>query len=100
MHFSRRGLPLAGVGAVIVLALASETGGEEPKAPATRLGVKGPAFTLNGDPTFLLGISYYGGLGASDETIERDLADVKKHGFNWIRVWATWAAFENDVSAV
>jgi hypothetical protein len=25
---------------------------------------------------------------------------MQKHGFNWMRVWATWAAFENDVSAV
>jgi endo-1,4-beta-mannosidase len=47
-----------------------------------------------------LGISYYGALGASEETIRRDLAEMKRRGFNWIRVWATWAAFENDVSAV
>lgn len=87
-------------GAALVALPTRPAGSEEPKAPATRLGVKGTTFTLNGEPTFLLGISYYGGLGASDETIKRDLADVKKHGFNWIRVWATWAAFENDVSAV
>jgi hypothetical protein len=73
---------------------------EESKESATRLGVKRTAFTLNGKPTFLYGISYYGGLGASEETLKRDLTDIKKQGFNWIRVWATWAAFENDVSAV
>jgi hypothetical protein len=32
--------------------------------------------------------------------VRRDLADLKKHGFNWVRVWATWAAFGEDVSAV
>ncbi len=68
--------------------------------PATRLGTRDRQFTLNDKPTFLFGISYYGGLGASEETLRRDLADVKKHGFNWARVWATWAAFGKDVSAV
>jgi hypothetical protein len=56
-------------------------------------------FTLNGEPAFLFGISYYGALGAPEGTIKRDLADAKKHGVNWVRVWATWAAFGNDVSA-
>jgi endo-1,4-beta-mannosidase len=68
--------------------------------PPTTLGVQGTAFTLNGKPTFLLGISYYGALGAPEETIRCDLAEMKRHGLNWIRVWATWAAFGSDVSAV
>jgi hypothetical protein len=67
---------------------------------ATELGIQGAQFTLNGKPTFLLGISYYGGLGASKETRRRDLDEIKRNGFNWIRVWATWAAFGEDVSAV
>ena len=72
-----------------------------PMAPAkTELGVSGGRFTVNGKPTFLLGVSYYGALGASDEVIRRDLDDMRRDGFNWIRVWATWAAFDNDVSAV
>lgn len=69
-------------------------------AETTTLGISGRNFTLNGKPTFLLGISYYGGLGASRELIRQDLDDMKKFGFNWLRVWATWDAFENDVSAV
>jgi hypothetical protein len=68
--------------------------------PVTRLGIQGTRFTVNGRPTFLYGFSYYGGLGATAETLRRDLADVKRHGGNWIRVWATWAAFGSDVSAV
>jgi hypothetical protein len=66
----------------------------------TRLGIAGTRFTVNGRPTFLFGVSYYGALGAPDEAVRRDLADLKKHGFNWVRVWATWAAFGEDVSAV
>ncbi|MEI2723096.1 MAG: nucleoside hydrolase-like domain-containing protein [Verrucomicrobiota bacterium] len=67
---------------------------------AMQLGVDGPHFTLDSKPEFLLGISYYGALGASREIIERDLDDLRRHGFNWLRVWATWDAFNNDVSAV
>jgi endo-1,4-beta-mannosidase len=67
---------------------------------ATRLGIEGGHFTLGGKTTFLLGISYYGALGASEEAIEQDLAELREHGFNWIRVWATWAAFGHDDSSV
>jgi hypothetical protein len=62
--------------------------------------VRGSQFTLNERPTFLLGISYYGGLGASEEMIRQDLDDLQASGFNWLRVWATWSAFDHDVSAV
>ena len=67
---------------------------------ATVLGIDGVHFTVNGQPTFLLGLSYYGALGASKEFIRRDLDDAQHDGFNWLRVWATWGAFDHDVSAV
>jgi hypothetical protein len=67
---------------------------------ATTLAVSEIHFTINGRPTFLLGVSYYGGLGASREFVTRDLDDCQRFGFNWLRVWATWDAFDNDVSAV
>jgi len=66
----------------------------------TELGIEKTQFTINGKPTFLLGISYYAGLGAPTELCLRDLDKMHQYGFNWIRVWATWAAFDNDVSAV
>lgn len=69
-------------------------------AVGVSLGIEGAAFTIDGKEQFLLGASYYGGLGAPDEFIDRDLDDLKRLGFNWIRVWATWDAFENNVSAV
>jgi hypothetical protein len=56
--------------------------------------------TENGEETFLLGISYYAGLGAPDALLRDDLDRIKGLGFNWVRVWATWAAFDRDVSAV
>jgi hypothetical protein len=69
-------------------------------AGGTRLGVQGTRFTLNDEPAFLLGISYYGALGAPDDAIRQDLDVMRRRGFNWIRVWATWNAFDHDVSAV
>ncbi|MBI5386153.1 MAG: hypothetical protein HZA90_15895 [Verrucomicrobia bacterium] len=68
--------------------------------PRTTLGISGSRFTLNGQPTFLRGASYYGALGAPDDFIRRDLDDLQRLGFNWIRVWATWASFSNNVAAV
>lgn len=71
-----------------------------PTGSGTELEIRDTRFTLNGEPTFLLGISVYGALGAPEEFLRQDLDDVERHGFNWIRVWATWAAFDRDVSAV
>jgi hypothetical protein len=78
---------------------AARTLAEGGRRPVTHLGADGTRFTINGKPAFLFGASYYGALGASDETVLLDLADLKKHGINWVRVWATWAAFGEDVSA-
>ncbi|MFA6240154.1 MAG: cellulase family glycosylhydrolase [Candidatus Hydrogenedentales bacterium] len=65
------------------------------------LGVESDRFTLDGRPVFMLGISYYGALAIEDEAVVAgDLDEMKQCGFNWVRVWATWNAFENNVSAV
>jgi hypothetical protein len=69
-------------------------------AETTTLSIDGARFTLKGKPTFLLGISYYGALGAPEKLIQLDLDDIKRHGFNWLRVWATWESFGDDLSAV
>jgi hypothetical protein len=67
---------------------------------ATSLTVEGTHFVMNDKPRFLLGISYYGGLGASEDAIRKDLDDAQRYGFNWLRLWATWTGFGSDVSAV
>jgi hypothetical protein len=66
----------------------------------TVLAVDGTRFTLNGTPTFLLGISYYGGSAAPEDSLQRDLDDLQRYGFNWLRVWATWTVPKEDISAV
>lgn len=68
--------------------------------PAITLEIRDTSFIVDEKPTFLLGASYYSGLGTSDEFRDRDLHKLKEFGFNWIRVWATWSAFENNISAV
>lgn len=83
----------------------SSGGGEgrvrgSPEAPKCVLGIAGTQFTVNGKPAFLHGISYYGALGAKEEFIRQDLEDMQRFGFNWIRVWANWRAFEADAAAV
>jgi hypothetical protein len=67
---------------------------------ATEFGIDGARFTIDGKPKFLVGVSYYGALGAKEEFIAKDLDDMKRDGFNWIRMWANWAAFTNNVAAV
>ncbi|MCX7599504.1 MAG: hypothetical protein N2512_11670 [Armatimonadetes bacterium] len=70
------------------------------EAARTVLSIEGTRFTINGRRTFLLGISYYGGLGARRQFVRQDLDDLQRLGFNWLRVWATWAYGGDDVSAV
>jgi hypothetical protein len=79
---------------VVSVVLASASGAD------TRVGIEGTRFTVDGTPTFLWGMSYYAALGAPEETVRRDLDEMRRRGFNWVRVWANWSAFENDVSAV
>ena len=69
-------------------------------AMGAEIGVRGKMFTVDGRSVFLLGCSYYAGIGASDEVLKNDLDELRNCGFNWIRVWATWGAYGKDVSAV
>lgn len=61
----------------------------------------GSHFTVDGKPTFLLGISYYGAMTISSPSfIKADLDDMQKDGFNWIRVWAFWDPGQMNVSVM
>lgn len=79
---------------IVLLALA---GVSEPGS--TTLGLEDGRFTINGAPTFLLGFSYYAGLGAPAEHVRQDLDEFRAAGFNWLRVFATLSIYE-DTSAV
>jgi hypothetical protein len=58
--------------------------GTSPNAPL--VGVKGTEFTLNGKPTYLLGVSYFDGL----HWRASDLNRLANQGFNLIRIWLDW----------
>ncbi len=81
----------------LMASLAGQAGAYQPK---TVLGIHGTKFTVNGKPTFLLGVSYYGAMSAPDEWIREDLKRLRELGFNWVRVWATWNVYGVDVSII
>ena len=61
----------------------------------------GDLFTMNRKPVFMTGISYYGAMSITSQSfIKKDLDDMKRDGFNWIRVWATWNPTDMNVSVV
>jgi hypothetical protein len=93
-------MPYAPSLVLLAVLLSWSNGGVSTAADSTSLGINGSRFTLNGEPTFLLGVSYYGALGATDEFVRQDLDDFDRCGFNWLRVWATWESFGEDVSVV
>jgi hypothetical protein len=78
----------------------SSLAASQSQATNTILGIAGARFTLNRQPVFLLGFSYYGALGASEECVRQDLQDLRGCGFNGLRVWATWSAYGTNVSAL
>ncbi|HEX5444175.1 MAG TPA: hypothetical protein VFW87_10120, partial [Pirellulales bacterium] len=84
----------------VALMLAPRVLAAEAADSQCELGIDDAQFTINNRPTFLLGISYYGGLGAPKEQRGQDFDEMQKCGFNWVRVWATWAAFGGDLAAV
>src|SRR6185503_2175253 len=57
-------------------------------ASAPKLGIAGDAFTLDGVPTFLLGVSYFDGKNWHAE----DLDGLAQRKFNLIRVWLDWTS--------
>ena len=96
LGLSTSGTPcfLAGFLLGLIVSLATQVAAQNhPSENCTVLGIDGTSFTLNGKPTFLLGISEYGALGASKDFIRRDLDDLQRLGFHWLRIWATWESF-------
>ncbi|WP_143755447.1 hypothetical protein [Gloeocapsopsis sp. IPPAS B-1203] len=52
----------------------------------TRVGIAGDKFTINGQPTFLLGVSYFDAV----HWRESDLDRLAEYNFNLIRVFLDW----------
>ena len=58
--------------------------------PRLALGVERDHFTVNGQAQFLVLVSYFDALRASDETLESDFAYLKAKGINGIRIFPNW----------
>ena len=69
-------------GAMTIL-IAPGPPGAAPAAPA--LKIAGPAFTVDGRPRFLLLVSYFDALRASDATLEADFAFLRRCGLDGVR---------------
>jgi hypothetical protein len=52
----------------------------------TTLGISAGKFTINGTPTFLLGLSYFHAVKASSS----DLTTFKSRGYNYVRLFLDW----------
>jgi hypothetical protein len=61
-----------------------------PDRPKNSITIKEGKFIQNGDPIFLLGISYFDGLSAPPRVLESDFQFLKERGFNALRLWANW----------
>jgi hypothetical protein len=54
------------------------------------LGVSGDKFTVNGVPKFLLFVSYFDGLRASNASIEQDFQYFQSNGIDGVRIFPNW----------
>ncbi len=87
-------LVLAAVLAVLLTAappaarLASVSAPTPPDTPV--LGVSGDVFTVDGQPRFLLFVSYFDALDATDAVLDEDFQTFTSHGIDGIRIFANW----------
>src|SRR5262245_9032946 len=58
---------------------------QDPVVPAQRLGIEDGRFTVDGEPRFLIFISYFGVMGAAD--VAADLDFLEASGFDGVRIW-------------
>ena len=59
-------------------------------SPKPVLTIVGDRFAVNGEPRFLVFISYFDALRASSATLEKDFQYLRDSGFDGIRVFPNW----------
>jgi hypothetical protein len=59
-------------------------------AQAPVLGIDGARFTVDGAPRFLVLVSYFDALRASDADLEADFAWLRRHGLDGVRIFPNW----------
>lgn len=89
------GMGRAGAGLVVVRSvilvglLVAGSGGMVAPAPP-RLAIAGADFTIDGRPRFLLLVSSFDALRASDAALETDFAFFAAHGIDGVRIFPNW----------
>lgn len=54
------------------------------------LGISGNRFTINGTPRFLVFVSYFDAMRASDDTLNGDFQYFRDHGIDGVRIFPNW----------
>ena len=57
---------------------------------APTLGIEGDHFTIDGKPQFLLLVSYFDAVRASDQSLESDFAWLRANRFDGLRIFPNW----------
>lgn len=63
---------------------------EQHAEPSPRLAIDGPRFTVDGTPRFLVLVSYFDALRASDAVLDADFAWLRRHGIDGVRIFPNW----------
>ncbi|NUM55284.1 MAG: hypothetical protein HUU46_16685 [Candidatus Hydrogenedentes bacterium] len=62
------------------------------------LEVSGDHFTVDSQPRFLVFVSYFDAMRASDETLESDFRYLRANGFDGIRIFPNWWDFRREIA--
>jgi hypothetical protein len=88
---SKRRILAFGLKTVVALAMAGTSAvAQGPRAQPPALGIAGPQFTVDGSARFLVLVSYFDALRASDAVLEADLAWLRRHGIDGVRIFPNW----------
>jgi hypothetical protein len=71
-----------------------------PRPEGIVLGLTNRSFTFDGVETFVLAVSYYGGVAAPADIVASDIGRLAPLGFNNMRVWVTWTSPSIESSVV
>jgi hypothetical protein len=79
-----------GFGFVALVTILALSGGVPRTAAPPALASANGAFTVDGRPRFLLLVSYFDALRASDATLAADFAWLRRHGLDGVRIFPNW----------
>lgn len=79
-------LPVVGL---LAAALAAATAGPRAAAPP-KVGASAASFTIDGAPRFLLLVSYFDALRASDAILDQDFSWLRANGIDGVRIFPNW----------